>query len=148
MDRFDQALLGRIEGMKVIMEQSGGVGLAAPQIGSLQRLLVYRMPPAEDGTQMDFKVLANPEWISLEQGQQPAMEGCLSLPGVQLPIIREYAIRVIGHDQNGQLVDFQAEDLEARIIQHESDHLNGKLILDRVAPEIRREAIMLLNQPR
>lgn len=149
VERFDQSLLDRIAAMQEVMKQSGGVGLAAPQIGSLQRILVYRLPceseEAQD-SQAAFRVLVNPEWESLDQGQQPAMEGCLSLPGIQLPVIRCYAIRVTGQDHLGRPVDFQAQDLEARIIQHEVDHLDGKLILDRVDPQLRREAIMLLRQ--
>jgi len=145
--QFNDALQEKIIVMKRIMEEAGGVGLAAPQVGSLQRMLIYRLP-GDDGPSSsgELQVLINPEWVSAGMGEQPALEGCLSLPGIQLPVVREVAIHVTAQDPTGGKVEFLAEDLEARIIQHETDHLNGKLILEHVSPEIRREAILTINQ--
>ena len=137
----DPELRGMIAKMQTILEQSGGVGLAAPQIGAIRQVLIYRMPQAED-----FQILINPSLEPMGDEQQPAIEGCLSIPGIQLPVLRYTHVRVRATNLLGEHYQFDAYDLEARILQHEIDHLNGVLILDRVSPDLRREAMLSLNQ--
>lgn len=139
-DIDDPELRGMIARMQTILDQAGGVGLAAPQIGSLRRVLIYRMPEVDD-----FQILINPQISPLDSQQLPAMEGCLSIPGIQLPVLRHVAVEVEASNLLGESYRFQAFDLEARILQHEIDHLDGILILDRVSPDLRREALMTLN---
>jgi len=112
--------------MLEIMDAYDGVGLAAPQVGVSKRILVLREP--ENGVEL---CLVNPE-ISETDGQDSMEEGCLSLPHVFAPVPRYTRLRVRGLNQNGKPVDFEAKDMLARIIQHEVDHLDGVVFLDRV----------------
>ena len=108
------------------MEEFDGVGLAAPQVGESLRLFVLREP--EKNIEM---CLANPEFDDGE-GSETAEEGCLSVPQVYAPVQRFKRIHVRAQDVRGKPLDFHAEDLLARIIQHETDHLDGFVFLDRV----------------
>ena len=105
-----------------------GVGLAATQLGILHRVLVYRADPEDEVTALVNPVL---EWASEEL--QVAEEGCLSLPGVHVEVERPAQVRVRGRDAGGDELEVQAEGLSARVIQHEMDHLDGVLILDRIS---------------
>jgi len=136
----DVELRGMVQNMQLIIEQTGGVGLAAPQIGSLRSILVYRMPGAED-----FQILVNPELEPLDGEQTPALEGCLSIPGIQLPVLRHNKVKVKATNMLGEHYQFEAVELEARILQHEVDHLNGILIIDRVSPDLKRQAMLAWN---
>lgn len=107
------------------MEACDGVGLAGPQVGVSRRILVYREPDAE------AQCLVNPEILKRE-GSETAEEGCLSLPMLYAPIARAKKIKVRAFDPLGCPREFEAVDLAARIIQHECDHLDGILILDRL----------------
>lgn len=109
-----------------IMDTYDGVGLAAPQVGVSKRILVLREP--ENGVEM---CLVNPE-LSETDGQELLEEGCLSLPHVFAPVPRYTRLRVRGLNQNGKPVDFEATGMLARIIQHETDHLDGVVFIDRV----------------
>jgi peptide deformylase len=141
VDRFDDALRLEIERMGEIMHDSLGVGLAATQIGILHRALVYRADPEHDITALVNPVL---EWESEER--EVAEEGCLSLPGVHIEVERPAQVRVRARDAGGAEVLIQAQDLEARVIQHEIDHLNGVLILDRVSRSVRKEAMRTMRE--
>jgi peptide deformylase len=141
VERFDEVLLAEVEQMGRIMDDALGIGLAATQVGRLSRLLVYRV--AEDGP---LVALANPEveWASEETVVDE--EGCLSLPGVLVDVERPARIRVKAQDEHGNFVMLDAEELEARVIQHEIDHLDGVLILDRTSREQRKLAMRALRE--
>ncbi len=141
VERFDEVLLAEVEQMGRIMDDALGIGLAATQVGRLSRLLVYRV--VEDGP---LVALANPEieWSSDETAVDE--EGCLSLPGVLVDVERPARIRVKAQDEHGNFVMLDAEDLEARVIQHEIDHLDGVLILDRTSREQRKLAMRALRE--
>jgi peptide deformylase len=141
VERFDDALRGEIERMGRLMHDALGVGLAATQLGVLHRVLVYQAFPEEPLT-----VLVNPvlEWQSEELDS--AEEGCLSLPGVHLEVERPARVRVRAQDGHGEPIEVEAEGLTARVIQHEIDHLDGVLILDRVSREARKEAMRAMRE--
>ncbi|MHB1537222.1 MAG: peptide deformylase [Solirubrobacteraceae bacterium] len=141
VERFDEELAAEVERMGRIMDDALGVGLAATQVGVLHRLLVYRSSPDELVT-----ALVNPviEWSSEET--QTAQEGCLSLPGVQVEVERPARVRVLGRGIAGERLEIAAEGLEARVIQHELDHLDGVLILDRISRDARKEAMRALRE--
>ena len=141
VDRFDDSLRSQVSRMAGIMGDAMGVGLAAPQLGVSQRLLVYRV-----GQGAPLVALANPEleWSS-EDGEE-AEEGCLSIPGIQIEVERPVHVRVRASDENGEERLVEASGLEARVIQHEIDHLDGVLILDRTTRERRKEAIRTLRE--
>ena len=141
VDRFDDALLQQIDRMAQLMGDALGVGLAAPQIGVSQRLLVYRV-----GYDAPVIVLANPEIEWSSDDRETAEEGCLSIPGVTVDVERPVHVRVRGRDEHGGLRMVEASGLEARVIQHEVDHLDGVLILDRTSKDQRREAMRALRE--
>jgi peptide deformylase len=143
VERFDGELRAEAERMDELMQAALGVGLAATQVGVLHRLLVYRAYP-EDPT----IALINPvlEWVSDEL--EAAEEGCLSLPGIHVEVERPARVRVRARDTSGAELVVEAEGLQARVIQHEIDHLDGILILDRISREARREAMRALREAR
>jgi peptide deformylase len=130
------------ERMLDVMERAHGVGLAAPQLGILRRILVYRASDEDDQ-----KVLINPELVERSEETEVGTEGCLSLLGgeLQVPVARHLRVRVSGRDASGDAVDMDVEGFEARVIQHEIDHLNGILIFDRAEDQERREALRELR---
>src|SRR5918998_1863218 len=137
VDRFDDLLKSQVARMAGLMKDAFGVGLAAPQLGISQRLLVYRIGP-----DAPLVALVNPEveWSS-EEEVETLEEGCLSIPGVAVNVERPVHARVRGQDEHGEGRLVEASGLEARVIQHEGDHLDGKLILDRAAKEARPHAL-------
>jgi peptide deformylase len=139
---FDDALRQQVKRMGGLMNDALGVGLAAPQIGSSQRLLVYRV-----GHDAPLIALINPEleWAS-KGDEEIAEEGCLSLLGVAVEVERPVHVRVRAKDEYGEDRVVEASGLEARVIQHEMDHLDGVLILDRCPRDQRKEAIKSLRQ--
>jgi peptide deformylase len=141
VDRFDDSLRGQVARMAGIMNDAFGVGLAAPQLGISQRLLVYRVGPDAPLT-----VLANPEvdWTSDEA--EVLDEGCLSIPGITVDVERPVHVRVRALDEHGEPRMVEASGLEARVIQHEIDHVDGVLILDRTSREERRRAMRELRE--
>jgi peptide deformylase len=141
VDRFDDSLRGQVARMAGIMNDAFGVGLAAPQLGISQRLLVYRVGPDAPLT-----VLANPEvdWTSDEA--EVLDEGCLSIPGITVDVERPVHVRVRALDEQGEPRMVEASGLEARVIQHEIDHVDGVLILDRTSREERRRAMRELRE--
>jgi peptide deformylase len=141
VDRFDESLRRQVKRMAGIMNDALGVGLAAPQLGISQRLLVYRVGP-----DAPVIALANPEveWQSanLEAGE----EGCLSIQGVTVDVERPVHVRVRALDEEGDERVIEASGLEARVIQHEMDHLDGVLILERTSRDERKRALRELRE--
>ena len=139
--QFDEALADDAERMAAIMLDARGVGLAAPQVGSLRRLVVLRA--GDEGE--DIVALCNPRITWRSDDEESDSEGCLSIGEVSVDVARALAIRVEARDVEGRPLEMQPEGFAARVIQHELDHLDGVLILDRAAPEQRREALRALR---
>jgi peptide deformylase len=141
VDHFDDALRAEIERMGRLMQDAIGVGLAAPQAGVSHRLLVYR-------TELDSPVqaLINPEIEWSSRDKEWMEEGCLSLPGVHVEVERPIHVRVRALDAGGDPLLVEASGFEARVIQHEVDHLDGVLILDRTTRDQRKEAVRALRE--
>jgi peptide deformylase len=140
VDRFDDSLRNQAERMTGIMRDAFGMGLAAPQLGISQRLLVYTV-----GADAPVITLANPEIVWSSDDTEGVVEGCLSIPGVTIEIDRPVYIRVEARDEEGEPRLIEASGLEARVIQHEIDHLNGVLILDRATRDRRKAALRELR---
>ncbi len=140
VDQFDEGLRRQVSRMAGLMDDALGVGLAAPQLGISQRLLVYRVGP-----DAPLVALVNPEieWSSKEQ--EEGEEGCLSIVGVNVDVDRPVHVRVRGYDELGEPRVVEASGLEARVIQHEIDHLDGVLILERTSRDQRRRAMRELR---
>ncbi|HWJ42866.1 MAG TPA: peptide deformylase [Solirubrobacterales bacterium] len=138
---FNPELRSEVERMIAIMRDGLGIGLAATQLGSLRRLLVFQAGPESPPT-----ALINPEveWLSDEEAV--AEEGCLSLPRVSMDVERPLYARFSGRDVEGAPIAIEAAGLEARVLQHEIDHLDGVLILDRTSREQRRAALRALRE--
>jgi peptide deformylase len=141
VDRFDDSLKGQVVRMAGLMHDAFGLGLAAPQLGISQRLLVYRV-----GVDAPVIALANPELEWSSKDEETMEEGCLSLPGVQVDVDRPVHVRVRALDEHGEERRVEASGLEARVIMHEMDHLDGVLILDRTSRDQRKEAMKALRE--
>jgi peptide deformylase len=139
VEEFDEDLRKLADRMKKLMVDANGIGLAATQVGVLQRLFVFQV--AEDET----VAIANPEIVERSEETNIDDEGCLSIQGVLLPIERSATIAIRGRDENGVEVRYELEEPYSRVAQHEADHLDGVLILDRTTPEARREALASLR---
>jgi peptide deformylase len=137
---FDRGLRKLVKRMVRIMRDAPGIGLAAPQIGVLQRVVVYEVDEGEP------QALVNPEIVAVSEETETTSEGCLSVPGGQVPVERPVRITVRAHDVYGDVVEFEAGELEARVIQHEYDHIEGVLIVDRTTREARAEALRALRE--
>lgn len=131
----------QVERMTMLMDEAIGCGLAAPQVGSLSRFFIYKVEP-------DAPVIAvvNPQitWRSDEVATD--FEGCLSLEPIVVEVERPIAVRVEAQTVTGESIVIEAEDFEARVIQHEYDHVDGILILDRTEPDQKREALEILRR--
>jgi peptide deformylase len=141
VERFDAELGAEVARMGELMHDALGVGLAATQLGALRRVLVYKAYVDDPLTALVNPVL---EWTSEEL--ETAEEGCLSLPGVHVEVERHAQVRVRARDAAGKQLEIEAEGLEARVIQHEIDHLDGVLILDRISREARKEAMRAMRE--
>jgi peptide deformylase len=141
VERFDETLKAEIEQMGELMHDALGVGLAATQLGVLHRVLVFRAYSEDPVTALVNPVL---QWTSEEL--EVAEEGCLSLPGVHVEVERPAQVKVRAQDAAGKDLEIEAEGLEARVIQHEIDHLDGVLILDRIPREARKEAMRAMRE--
>jgi peptide deformylase len=141
VSRFDDKLAEEIRRMGELMDDAIGLGLAATQVGVMHRVLVYRV-----GQDAPLVAVVNPrlEWSSDEQ--EAAEEGCLSLPGVAVDVERPVHARIRAQDGRGESILIEASGLEARVLQHEMDHLDGVLIIDRIPKEQRREALRILRE--
>ena len=139
VEAFDDDLRQLAERMKQLMVDASGIGLAATQVGVLQRLFVFQT--SED----EVVALANPEIVERSDETTVDDEGCLSIQGVLLPVERPAEITIAGRDENGAEVRYELEEPYSRVAQHESDHLDGVLILDRTTADARREAMATLR---
>ncbi len=134
----DNSLRELVALMARTMYDAPGVGLAATQVGVQKRVLVFDI---DDG----LGVICNPVIVRHSEETEVDEEGCLSLPGLCVPIARSVCVTCEGVDLAGQPVRVVAEDFLARVLQHEVDHLDGVLVIDRASPEDRREALRLYN---
>ncbi len=141
VERFDAELTAEIERMGELMHDALGVGLAATQIGVLHRVLVYRAYLDDPLT-----ALVNPRLTWSSDERELGAEGCLSLPTVHVEVERAARVRVQAQDETGAEIEIEAEGLDARVIQHELDHLDGILILDRISREERKEAMRTMRE--
>jgi peptide deformylase len=139
VEAFDDDLRALAGRMKALMHDAVGAGLAATQVGVLQRLFVLQVGDGE------VVAVCNPELETRGKETLVDDEGCLSIQGVLLPVERLAAITLRGRDENGDEVEYELEEPYSRIAQHETDHLDGVLIIDRTTPEARREALSLLR---
>jgi peptide deformylase len=141
VEAFDDDLAQLVERMKRLMLDARGVGLAANQVGVLRRVFVIQ--EAEDA---EPRALVNPVIVARSEETDADDEGCLSMQGVVVGVERAVRVRIDARDESGQAVELELEDLAARVAQHELDHLDGVLILDRTNDEDRREALAVLRQ--
>ncbi len=141
VDRFDDDLVRLADRMSHLMRDARGVGLAATQVGVLQRLLVFQ--PAE---REDVAAIVNPEITRRTDETEVADEGCLSLQGVLVPVERATGLTIEGQDVRGEPLRLELTEIDARVVQHELDHLDGVLLLDRTDDESRRGALATLRK--
>lgn len=134
---FDSALKMLVDAMFDTLYEADGVGLAGPQVGVSQRLFV--VDTGREGERIAF---INPQIIESSDDSVPYEEGCLSVPGVYHDVMRPSKVTVQAQDVNGKRFLLNAQGLLARVIQHENDHLNGKLFIDRL-DEKEREKILI-----
>jgi peptide deformylase len=139
VENFDDALAHLAEEMLLTMREKEGVGLAANQVGRLRRILVA-------GTEDEEYVIVNPVVEEVAETTQKEAEGCLSIPGIQVEVERPTGVTVSGHDASGAPLRIEASGLLARILQHEIDHLDGVLILDRTDRESRKAAMREMRE--
>jgi peptide deformylase len=140
VESFDGDLRRLAERMTNLMRDASGVGLAATQVGIIRRLFVVQPDPDADPVAVVNPVLA-------ERSDETVVddEGCLSLVGVQMPVERAVSLRLKGLDLDGRELTLELEDHPARVVQHELDHLDGVLILDRTTEEARKAALAVLR---
>lgn len=136
VDVFDQELKNLVNSMFETMANSDGIGLAAPQIGISKRIFV--VDTRNIGERLVF---INPQIIETSEEQVYYEEGCLSIPGMFAEVLRPEKVTVVAFDENGKSFTISASDLLARVIQHENDHLNGVLFIDRLDKEKRDEIV-------
>src|SRR5579864_610280 len=136
---FDDELRSLVERMKLLMVDANGIGLAATQVGVLRRVFVFQR--RED----EVDAVVNPEIVERSEETDVADEGCLSIQGINVPVERSLEVTIVGKDENGNDVRYELEDYAARCVQHETDHLDGVLMIDRTTPEARREALGILR---
>jgi len=139
VEEYDDELRGLVLRMKRLMVDANGIGLAATQVGVLRRVFVFQ---AGDD---DVAAVVNPEIVDASDDTEIADEGCLSIQGVTVPVERSVAVTLVGRDEEGVERRYELEGYTARCVQHETDHLDGVLMLDRTTPEARREALGVLR---
>ena len=128
-----------IEDMYETMRDAPGVGLAGPQVGVMERIFVWEVGE-------EHGAVINPVIVSTSDEQEEGEEGCLSLPGIYYPVTRPATVKVEGLDENGDPVSLDAEGLLARVCQHETDHLDGVLFVDRLDDDARAAALTAIEQ--
>lgn len=133
----DDTLIKLAQSMARTMYAAPGIGLAATQVGVLKRVIIYDLEDDGEG----LVVLCNPHIVSSGEEITTDEEGCLSLPGIAVPVPRAETLVCEAQSLDGRTVSFEASGLHARLLQHEIDHLDGVLIIDRASPEDRREAL-------
>jgi peptide deformylase len=139
VETFDDDLKRLATRLGELMKDANGVGLAATQVGVLRRVFVFARDEDE------VAVLVNPEIVRRGDEAEVDEEGCLSIQGVTMPVERSTSVRIEGRDASGEEVAYDLEGTPARIVQHELDHHDGTMILDRTTPEARREALAALR---
>jgi peptide deformylase len=141
VELFDDDLARLADKMAHLMRDAHGVGLAATQVGVLQRLFVFQVAAEEEA-----RAIVNPEITKRSKVVEVADEGCLSLQGVLVPVERALDVTIEGQDLEGAPLRLELEEMDARVVQHELDHLDGVLILERTTDEARRGALATLRQ--
>jgi peptide deformylase len=141
VEQFDERLRDEVKRMAILMEDALGIGLAAPQVGISHRVLVYRVDP-----ESPVVALVNPQIDWSSRDEEISEEGCLSLPHVLVDVERPISVLVRARDEQGEELVVEAMGLEARVIQHELDHLDGILILDRTTREQRKAAMREMRE--
>ncbi|MDE3086158.1 MAG: peptide deformylase [Acidobacteriota bacterium] len=139
IEEIDGRLKQLADDMLETMYNAPGVGLAAPQVGIQKRLFVYDVGDGEGP-----RTIVNPV-LSEGSGEWTYEEGCLSVPGLSWPIVRPKEVHVTGYDLDGKDVDFEADEFLARVLQHEVDHLDGILLVERLDDDQRRDALRILR---
>jgi peptide deformylase len=140
IESFDDDLRRLVERMTALMQDARGVGLAGTQVGTLQRLFVFQATEEDEPQAVVNPVLAEASEVKVAE-----TEGCLSLQGVTVPVERPAKVALEGKDETGADIRLELEEHAARVVQHELDHLDGILIIDRTTPEARREALGILR---
>ena len=142
VDEIDETVADLVERMTRLMQEARGVGLAAPQVGVRRRVLVYQTDDEEP-----VRALVNPRLVASSEEEETLDEGCLSLgaASVVVPVSRPATVTLEARTPEGEAVTVEADGLEARVIQHELDHLDGVLILDRTSQDERRGALAQLR---
>ena len=141
VESFDDDLARLADKMKHLMHDARGVGLAATQVGVLQRLFIFHKEDDEQAT-----AVVNPEIVERSSEMEVLDEGCLSLQGVLVPVERSLAVTLVGQDVTGAPLRLELEEMDARVVQHELDHLDGVLMIERTTDAARREALAILRQ--
>jgi len=136
---FDEFLIQLVERLTDLMHDAQGVGLAATQLGVLQRVFVFE--PDEE----PMRAVVNPRLTIDDRERLVEEEGCLSLQEVRVPVERATKVVLEGKDPNGDDVRYELEGLAARVVQHENDHLDGVLTIDRTDPDSRKQALGALR---
>lgn len=140
---FGPSLERLAQDMLETMETAGGVGLAANQIGVTKRIFVFDCSHYQHGLR---GAVINPVWEAVGQDMQLGAEGCLSIPGISQPTERFSTVRLRGFDPHGRPISMLASGLMARCIQHETDHLDGILFLQRLSDELRKDSMKTIRQ--
>jgi len=143
VESFDDDLSRLVERMTYLVGEANGVGLAANQVGVVRRVFVFRRGEEEAGEEV--VAVVNPQVVARSEELETDDEGCLSLPRVLVPVERHVGITLQAADPQGAELRLELEGLEARVAQHELDHLDGVLVLDRTTDEARREALAVLR---
>jgi peptide deformylase len=143
--RFDAELARFGDDLLETLRYAHGAGLAAPQVGVLKRMFAYDIPPDEETGEHPFGVLVNPV-ITRWEGEQDGEEGCLSFPGLYYACKRAMVVTASAVDVRGRPLELTGEGLLARCIQHETDHLDGVLFVDRLDRETRRAAMKAIRE--
>ena len=141
IESFDDDLRRLVERMTELMQDANGVGLAGTQVGTLRRVFVFQPEGEDEGP----RAVVNPALTRTSEVTISDTEGCLSMQGVSIPVERPAKVTIAGKDENGEDVEFELEERDARVVQHELDHLDGILILDRTTADARREALGILR---
>ena len=145
VETFDDELVRLVQRMSGLMHDAVGVGLAATQVGILRRVFVFQWQGEDEEAEPETLAVVNPAIVERSDETEVDDEGCLSLQGVHVPVERNNRVTLAGSDERGRPVRYELEDLSARVVQHELDHLDGTLIIDRTTDEARREALGTLR---
>ena len=141
VEAFDDDLARLARKMSHLMHDARGVGLAATQVGVLQRLFVFQKEGEDEPT-----AVVNPEIVERSSRTEVLDEGCLSLQGVLVPVERSLEVTMTGQDVSGEPLRLELDEMDARVVQHELDHLDGVLMLERTDDDSRKDALAILRK--